>query len=345
MKFATLLLIWPIFLFSCSSKQKNSLKDWNLNGEVKTITNQSYEGEYENGKVVQGSKGDGYKISFNKEGFITERLNLDYIGIIRNRMTFAFKNNRVSEIKTYSHTGSIQSTDIYEYANGLHSKVTSIDEINNTKRIFELKTNNKEQVIEGFHLNKYGEKIGSWKNEFDGGRIKKVTSYDSLGKLESTTIYRWNSKNDLQEINYKSKDYSYTKKYKYYYDNKSNWIKSEEFNEKDSIENINIRDIKYYGNNSTTDKLSNSKLIGIWKETNGSEWIEFKKNSKYDWGSNENIEDMGSYEYNQEEAIISFISNKEGKSKKYKIDFNTGKLIFESINGRGVKVFEKSRTD
>jgi hypothetical protein len=163
MKSSFLFLGLTILFYSCSTKQKNSLKEWNLNGNVESVVNQSYEGKYENGKIIQGDKGysDNYKVNFDKEGFIVERINLSSDGGNRDKSTFTFKDNKISEIKNYNSSNTLETHDFYEYKSGLLSKVVSKDGNGLVKNTYDLKKNNKEQNIEGTRFDENGTKVGN----------------------------------------------------------------------------------------------------------------------------------------------------------------------------------------
>lgn len=65
--------------FSCRKPQKNSLKEWNLNGEVERVSLETYKGKYEGGQWVEEEKPlyrtgirDHFEAIFDREGFLTE---------------------------------------------------------------------------------------------------------------------------------------------------------------------------------------------------------------------------------------------------------------------------------
>lgn len=330
-----------IILFSCSSKQKdNSLKQWNLKGPVESVRNQSYDAKLEYGDEIiktGRSYNDNYQAKFDEAGFLTERIAYESDEDIREKELFTYKDSKLFLRKSYDADGEIRDIETYYYNNGALAKITIENETGDIQKTIEVKANKNNLTLEGVELNEKGVKNGSWKNEISGDRITKHTSYDSSGAVRADISYTWNSKNDLEKINYKSPDFSFVEKRKYKYDDKGNWIHAEVFNENDSIKRIEERFIQYYG---AGNKVSTAQLIGIWEEEDGDNWIEFQESGKYHWGADEDIEDTGKYEYNKKQSTISFISNKDN-SKKFRVEFTEGKLTFKPINGSEEKVFIK----
>ncbi|MEY3501731.1 MAG: hypothetical protein RL308_3404 [Bacteroidota bacterium] len=357
MKFNVFAILILTSLYSCKENQKNSLKEWNLNGKVESISSQTYEPKYVDGKVVEGDKTtdyqswSNYEIKFNKEGFIIEQKSGEYS--FDNQIDkFEYKDDKIAKIDHSSsrmdytsYTTIVEKTSIfYEYENGKLSKTVTKDENGNIQSSTKFITNSKGQVLSGIDFNEKGIKNYSWENSFDGDRIEKSVSFDSSGKENSKRIYSWNSNGDIDKIkNYDGDKLISTRIHTYEYDDNKNWIKSKIFYDKeDSAKYLIVRNIKYFfDEKSASNKISESKLQGIWKATEGRQWVEFKKSNKYDWGSNEDIDDMGTYELNSEENILSFISTNEDKSKKYKIEFRDNQLHLMPINGSGERVLEK----
>ena len=231
-----ILFLSVIILFSCSSKQKdNSLKQWNLKGQVESIRNQSYNAKYEYGDEIiktGRSYNDNYQVKFDKAGFITERISYDDVENIREKELFTYKNDKRLSKKTYNEAGEIRETETYYYDNGILSKITVENGTGDIQKTIQVKANKNNQVLEGVELNEKGLKKDSWKNEFSGDKVTKHTRYDSSGAVKATMTYEWNSNNDRQRIDYKSKDLSFIEKRKYKYDDKGNWIHSEIFRRK-----------------------------------------------------------------------------------------------------------------
>jgi len=344
--------------FSCKDKQqKNSLKEWNLNGKVESVMSQAYEPKYVSGKVVEGDKTtdfdswSNYEMKFDKNGFITEQKSGQY-SFDNEVSKFEYKDDKVIKIEqtkssmNYSDysTSTEKTITYYDYENGKLTAAVIKDESGKIKYSMKFKSNDKAQVLSGVNFNESGIKIGSWENTFNGDRIEKSISFDSSGKEYSKRVYSWNSNGDIDKIkSYNGDILISTRIQTYEYDDSKNWVRSKIFYDReDSAKYLIVRKIKYFfDENSTSNKINENKLQGIWKATEGRQWIEFKKSNKYDWGSNEDIDDMGTYELNSEESILSFISTKEDKSKKYKIEFRDNQIHLMPINGTGERVFEK----
>lgn len=357
MKFNVFAILILTSLYSCKEGQKNSLKEWNLNGKVESLSSQTYEPKYVDGKIIEGDKTtdyeswSNYEIKFDNNGFITEQKSGEY-SFDNQVQKFEYKDDKIIKIEdtrtsmNYSDFKTIteKTTTFYKYENGKLSSAVIKDENGKVKYSMKLEANDKGQIVSGINFNDKGIKNGSWVNTFDGDRIEKAISRDSLGKEYSKQVYSWNSNGDIDKIKkYNGDKLISTRIHTYEYDDSKNWIKSKIFYDKvDSAKYLIVRNIKYYfDEKSASNKINESKLQGIWGATEGRQWIEFKKNNKYDWGSNEDIDDMGTYELNSEENIISFISSKGDKSKKYKIEYRDNQLHLMPINGIGERIFEK----
>lgn len=129
----------------------------------------------------------------------------------------------------------------------------------------------------------------------------------------------------------------------YVYDDHDNWIRRETFkHNSDTLDIVEKRVIQYYPPIKSAPAMSATETLpGIWKEVNGRKWIDFKKGHTYDQGTNENIEDMGTYEYNSEDGILSLFSKKDDNSKKYRIRIKDRQMTLSSITGNEEWIYEK----
>ena len=344
-------------------EKKHSLKDWNLNGKVKSIVSQTFEPAYENGEIKLGDSikypwvsewipyTNNFQANFNELGFITEHS----MGTWDDNYVFKYlyQNNNLQKMETIRklrqspdyYIKTKKSSQQYEYKNGKLIKIIYKDSENKIESSSEIKTNNQGQIISEFRYNDNGGFIYSAENEYDGEQLKISSQLDSLGKELSKVIYTYYSNGDKKKLEeYNDNKLSKTIKYEYdEFDDNKNWSRAKIIHSKnDSVSYIVTRDINYFiDKNKSSYKISERELIGIWQEVESKQWMEFKANQKYDIGKNEYIYDNGTFELNQDSNILTFISTKESKSKKYKLEYRNNKIHLFTINGNVKEVYEK----
>ena len=179
----------------------------------------------------------------------------------------------------------------------------------------------------------------SWVNEYMGDEVVKQNIFDSAGNKINTVKWKYNSYGFITKYSvYNKKDsliydgtYDYPK-----YDGKNNWVERITFEAGKPV-NLTTRRILY-----KEDTFIDSKsIVGIWRQTKRSNWIEFKEGGKYHSGSYENIRDIGKWELDNKNKTLTFESDDPVNSKKYTFLFDGEYLIFLTLDGKEEMRFQR----
>lgn len=82
-------------------------------------------------------------------------------------------------------------------------------------------------------------------------------------------------------------------------------------------------------------------FIGIWFTLDNEDWIEFRKDKKYDVGAQDRILESGDWEINATDKTLIFRSENPTDSRKYKYVFEGPQLILYTIQGEEKLRLEK----
>ena len=182
-------------------------------------------------------------------------------------------------------------------------------------------------------FNKSGKVKYTFENELRNDLVVSETYKDSSNKVVRITKFKRNKNNDLIETlsiyPQDSTEYKYT--FDYEYDKKGNWKKRYQFNEEGKIENIIVRNIIYY--DELKDTKNENDFIGLWFEVDDNDWVEFRKDKKYDSGYENKISESGNWEIDIKQQIITLRANDPDDSRKYKYEFEGNQLILFTFQG------------
>ena len=221
----------------------------------------------------------------------------------------------IVEIKSYDNDGNITNTYRYDYSGA--------------------------DISSGTILNDKGKVTITFENEYSNGKLRKQIVNDSLGNFNCEQNYKRNGYDDVISYTYsKSKDTIKDKyKYKYDYDEKNNWIRRYDFDKEGKIANIIVRNIIYYDHELKERKSDD--FVGMWFIIDDNDWIEFRRDKKYDFGYSSRIKESGSWEMDNEQRILTFRADDPDDSKKYKYAFEGYQLVLYAIDGKEKLRLEK----
>lgn len=318
---------------SCNS-QKNSLDELNVKGKVWKIQETSFYGEEKFGKYQIGSRsyyGNNLSV-FNEDGYIMEYHSLD-------------KNGKTEELTKYTYNKENQCTEIDTYKESeLKRKI-----VNNYKdnKIKEVNVFSKNGVLDDVYIYEYNGKllsggkildsernlVNTFENEYKKDLLTSQTVKGIKGEIIRKVEYKRNSTNNVIESKTSYPKDSSEDKYTfdYEYDKKGNWIKQYQFNKEGKIEHIVIRNIVLYDD---INKLkSDNDFMGVWFVVDENDWIEFRKENKYDSGYKDKISESGSWEIDAKQQILTFRANTPDDSRKYKYEFEGSQMVLFTIQG------------
>ena len=276
-----------LILFSCSisNEIKNDLEKQNLQGKVKSITQNTFNAIDKFGEIVKGEKyfnkfigetSNSYSLEnsyteFNKNGFLIKSLESSWVRF------FYDKNNRLIEDRYY-HDGFITyNSNKYKYdEKGLLLEINSFSNqkldslIFKKKYIYDIEGNNIEQnfynskgELDGkskikYHNNEiveiknYNEDGTCWNKDIydENGNVIVVDLIDDSGKIFLKKESEYNEKNLIVELknihNNGTKIIEYKTEYKYTkFDSNDNWIERIEYDNGKPIYIVE-RKIEYY---------------------------------------------------------------------------------------------------
>jgi hypothetical protein len=336
------LLMVAVVAISCNSK-RNSLEQSNIKGKVKKIQETSYYGEGKVGNYKLGNKSSDVNnlYLFDEKGNITEMQSLNYNGKPEQISKYLYNNNDdCIEINTYKEDKLVGRYES-KIEGGKVVEVKIFDENGNVNETYKYSYAGK-QVSNIKIINKDGKPINSISYKSSHGVVDSQTRYDSTGKILMTYIYKWNKKNDLIESSfiYPNETEEHKTTYDYEYDKKSNWVKQFELDntDKGEIDKIVIRNISYF------DDVKNSKsgdIVGMWFVIDEKDWIELRKDKKYDSGYEDKINESGSWEIDEKQQFLTFRATDPGDSKKYKYSFEGNQMVLSTIQGEEKMRLEK----
>lgn len=333
MRKLTRFLIIAVVATSCNTK-KSDLEENNIKGKVWKIQVTIFEGEEKFGKYQIGEKDyDGhYLYIYNEIGNIIEHHTLDREGKSKSISKYIYNDdNLLEEISTFK-DNKLKRKQVCSFDGKKLIEIRLFDEKGELENIY--KYDYKKNVISKVKvLNKSGKMLNTFENDYKSGLLNSQTVKDSNNKVIRIEKFKRNKNKDIIEIlliyPQDSTEYKYT--FDYEYDKKGNWTKKYIFNKDGKIENILVRDIIYH-NESKVPKNEND-FIGIWFVIDDNDWIELRKDKKYDFGYREKISESGIWEIDIKQQIITFRANDPDDSRKYKYEFEGNQLILFTIKG------------
>jgi len=139
--------------------------------------------------------------------------------------------------------------EVNVHEDGKISEVIAFNENGIKEKICKYEYSNNE-LSGGKILNKAGNVVTSFQNEYKNGQLVSQTEKDSIGEILSIVNYKWNTQNDKIETitNFPKAESKYQLIYEYEYDEAGNWVKQTQlFN--GEVVKIVMRDITYYEDN------------------------------------------------------------------------------------------------
>ncbi|SNA74769.1 hypothetical protein [Flavobacterium psychrophilum] len=271
------LLICFICLQSCNknNNEKSDTEKLNLNGKIKSITENSFHAIEKFGEIIKGKSSnnllnkENHQMIYNNNGYLIEEKNEPIYYRLTNKYN---SENKVVEVKTFDESGVLTGTTIKKYdKKGNENEYSQFYQgklVAKGKFLYDDKGNR----IEHKYYNENGDLESMQKNTYDnqnnligykyydangvlgfsskyvfdssGNEIESV-NYNSLGNIDRKTISTYNSDNLIIEFKDTFNDNYYTEKYTYKFDSNKNWIEKIVF-KNGKPESIIERTIEYY---------------------------------------------------------------------------------------------------
>ena len=273
MKKSYLILLLIIFGFTNKSKKKTDFEDLKLNGNVKSIIENTYKAEEKFGEISKGEKlitlidTENHTIIFNEQGNIVEEKN----HLIYYKIQQIYDNQNNKEIvNTYDKNNKLTSQTKYKYdSNGNFIEYNQYYEGKLVHK-GKFKYDDEEKPIEHNFYDQTGKLQSKRKNiyknkeivdskDYDGdgnlefqtvfeydsnGNETKMTNFNSLGDINQKIMYKYNSENIVIESIDLYNNISKKEKYKYIFDSNKNWIQKIVFEDEIPMKIIE-RNIQY----------------------------------------------------------------------------------------------------
>lgn len=340
MKRILIIFISTTIITSCS-KSKTDLDNYNLKGKVWKVQETTYDASEKFGKYYSDDKeysGHSY-YEFNDSGNLIEFRSLDKKGKTKWNQNYTYNDDNIRTEITTIEDGKVDRKDINHIAN---DKIIKVDVYNKDGEKTSVSNYNYSgsNIISGSIQNKDGKTTLTFENEWNNGQLTKQTVKDSLGNLDYYQEYIRNNFEDVVLYTYSSPTDSIksTYKFEYEYDDKNNWVKKYYFDKKGKIDNIIIRNIVYFDDSKKN--RTEDDFIGMWFIMDDNDWIEFRKDKKYDSGYSSRIKESGTWEVDFETELLTFRANDPDNSKKYRFSFEGYQMVLYSMDGK-----EKSRLE
>lgn len=339
MKNPLFLLTIALVFFSCTNK-KNSLYEYDLKGPVVKVYESSYDAVLKFGKWETGDKDfSGNQILFfSEDGNLTEIHQLDDENDLMGKTFRKYENGILIETLVYDNNGDLQEKRTNKSKNGkvVESDYYGRDGAHMQKTLFGYDGSR----IKSGEVRRDGKMEMRWENNFKGKNIEIQTQYDSTGNISKILKFEYNGNGDVGKLISSDKVDQHESKieWSYEYDNKNNWIKRVQ-NVDGEVESIVIRKILY--RKDLNRNFSESDLVGIWVNYGDEEWIEFKKDGTFEFGSEDEIEDNGKWEMDKTNSTITLRPQSPDHSKKYNYRKDDFFLVFSTIGSKEEYLFEK----
>ncbi len=193
-------IILPITVLHAQSI-KSDLSVYDLKGNVKSFNELTFKGEKKFGDLVNGKRTSSFFNTFNKSGFITER---------------------VSEWE--NHAGSFKIITNFSYdSNNNMVEMTSNDHYG--KEIIKKMLNGRGEIVEENKYDSTGKLIGKTKYKYNSNNLNILKDeYNVEGKLEYSEDLKYNSNNHLLVSEKRNYTKEVTNIMSYLYDDQGNVI-------------------------------------------------------------------------------------------------------------------------
>jgi len=326
-------LLLAIIAISCNSNQTD-LKESNIKGKVWKIQESSFEGEEKFGKYQIGDKnysGHGLYV-FNDFGNLLESHSLSRNGASKEVSKYLYNSNNIcTEISTYSED-KLKNKQVNVIQGNKITEVKLFDENGELENFYRYEYSGN-YIVSGKILDKKKKLTRIWQNKLNNGIVKSQTVKDSLENIEYVVKYNRNNNGDVIEqiISYVEDSTEYKYSFNYDYDKKNNWIKQYQFDKEGKIKDIIIRNIFYFSDSK--EYKTEKDFIGMWFVVDDNDWIEFRKDKKYDLGYKDRIKESGNWEIDAKQHLLTFRANNPGDSRKYKYDFESYQMVLYTIQG------------
>jgi YD repeat-containing protein len=230
-----LIIVVALFATTVNAQHKNSLKEYNLNGKVKSVLHMEFSVVEKFGKPVKSKVSYSDKSVFNKEGNNTEitRYRLDGSPSKTTQLTY-YDNGDQLEFREFSLPGSeFDSGSYHKFIYKYDSRNNIIEDNLLVLDIGYVDGKNKYEHDERGNvtikrtINKFGEHMETTKYKYDktGSRIEKLIN---SGERSFRTTYEYDVLRNKTKINiYDSDGLLHTKEVRKYieYDHRKNWTK------------------------------------------------------------------------------------------------------------------------
>lgn len=257
------LLLASLLFISCNTQQSKELKDLNLKGKIKTITQNKFEaiekfGKVEKGERVAHDKSEIFDFfNLNSTAHFSQQGNLEELSVYkRNGKLDAKIISKDSILDVYSSKGKLQmkfvaddidypkKVALYDSDGDLMLKIESEYDNNFNPISSRYISNDNEIMLETFSSYDNNNRLISEESK----ETKKEKSYlrrKTTTIINSSMAYKYNKNQDVNEITATEGEEVIVKTFKYKYDDKQNWISKIEYH--NSVpRTITEREIKYY---------------------------------------------------------------------------------------------------
>ncbi|MGS2727893.1 hypothetical protein ACU8DI_14885 [Psychroserpens sp. BH13MA-6] len=337
-------ILLPLIFLSIAScsKPKTDIENFNLKGDVWKIQETTYDASEKFGNYVTEDKeysGHSY-LEFNEQGNLVEYRSLDKRGKTNWNQDFKYNDKNIRTEITTLEDGKVDRKEINSINNDKITKVEVYDGDGEKTNIYNYEYSG-HNISNGYVQNDKGKTTLIFKNVWNKGQLVKQEVKDSLGDLDYLDQYERNDFNDVILYTYSNPKDSIknTYKYDYEYDEKNNWIKKYDFDKNGKIDNIIIRNIVYFDDSKKSRTVDD--FIGMWFEVDEKEWIEFRKDKKYDSGYNSRIKESGTWEIDFDAKLITFRAKEPDDSKKYRFGFEGYQMVLFAMDGKEKMRLEK----
>lgn len=254
MKTKTILfsLIFSLTIFFCSNiiGQRNDLEKLNLNDNIKSIREFSYQAFEKFGDIQKGKTGFSYYNIYNRMGNKVEDNRYNPNGDLEKLYIYKYNNNgnRIEQIQFLSDSSIIRKITYKHDKKGNIIEDNSYTIEGKLDKTYTFKYDDKGNVIEDNSYTSDRILIKTFTYKYDENNYKIENSrFASDGNLEKKHTYKYNSKGNVIENNCYTYDGSLLRKYSYNYkyDINDNWIKKIEY-ENEIPKYIIEREIEYY---------------------------------------------------------------------------------------------------
>lgn len=282
--FVTVVMIFFIIFFSfgCKSNRNvikmNSLKDSNINGNVRTIISIIYGSKTENGIIVGGDLTDYITVvdEYNEDGMSTSQVIYDANKNIIDETCWIYNEDNLllrvefsnydihgcTKIECkYNEYAELIRTDFFDkefrifqsvittyYSSGHEHMNYFLDENEEETYIYEFIYDDNNVLVESSGYDAVNNHKSKHTYDYDNNGNKIFEKWvDEKGNIEMIYEWEYDKYNNLLKYTWSDGKHVFTsEKYEYSYDNLDNWVEKSVFNkENEKVQHI-VREIEYY---------------------------------------------------------------------------------------------------